>query len=161
VQFVGLVQLVGMRKRWDDRIREGYIIERFDRFTYSFYSVSPTSRATHPLPAQPDLVPHRLTPLGGYNCCKCMAGFGWIVSPRDIVVSLLAAASCAPRSSTCPTLTCSSSFLNRQGVNRNVFPTRPGGELLIVQTSVVDNERGPEQSGRVRATLGLSGWRSR
>lgn len=38
-QFLGVIQLVGMRKRWDPRLLEGFMLARSDSQTYSFYSV--------------------------------------------------------------------------------------------------------------------------
>ncbi|GAA5821901.1 hypothetical protein JCM10212_002452 [Sporobolomyces blumeae] len=58
-----------------------------------------------------------------------MKGMGWLVYPRDIV-----------------------------GVQRN-YGTEVGGERTIIQTSVVEDETAPEQKGKTRATLKVSGWK--
>ncbi|GAA5995064.1 START domain-containing protein [Rhodotorula paludigena] len=61
-----------------------------------------------------------------------MKGMGWLVHPRDIV-----------------------------GVQKNYHPEdgNPKGERFVVQTSVDEPKWAPEQKGKTRATLALSGWR--
>ncbi|GAA6004308.1 hypothetical protein JCM10207_000661 [Rhodosporidiobolus poonsookiae] len=59
-------------------------------------------------------------------------GLGWLIYPRDIV-----------------------------GVQQNHLRAdgSPTGERLVVQTSIKEDELAPEQSGKTRATLVVSGWR--
>ncbi|GAA5965486.1 hypothetical protein JCM3765_003301 [Sporobolomyces pararoseus] len=59
-----------------------------------------------------------------------MKGMGWLVYPRDIV-----------------------------GVQKNYGGDEENGERTIIQTSVEENELAPEQKGKTRATLKVSGWR--
>ncbi|GAA6047150.1 hypothetical protein JCM3770_006924 [Rhodotorula araucariae] len=61
-----------------------------------------------------------------------MKGMGWLVYPRDIC-----------------------------GIQKNYHPTDGDAqaERLIVQTSVQEDGWAPEQKGKTRATLTLSGWR--
>ena len=58
-----------------------------------------------------------------------MKGMGWLVYPRDIV-----------------------------GVQKNYGGDVANGERTIIQTSVVEDELAPEQKGKTRATLKVSGW---
>lgn len=58
-----------------------------------------------------------------------MKGFGWVVYPRDIV-----------------------------GAQRNYRSAEENQEIFVIQTSVQEDELGPEQSGKTRATLAVSGW---
>lgn len=61
-----------------------------------------------------------------------MKGMGWLVYPRDIV-----------------------------GIQRNYHPEDGSekGERMIIQTSIEEPEWAPEQKGKTRATLTVSGWR--
>lgn len=94
-QFLATIQLPGMRKRWDPRFETGFVLERFARRSYSFYSL--------------------------------MKGMGWLVYPRDI---------CG---------------------QQQIFEA-DNGEIVVIQTSIVDTDLAPEQSGKTRATLDVSGW---
>ena len=87
-----------MRKRWDSRFETGFILERFSRTDYSFFSE--------------------------------MKGMGWLVYPRDIA-----------------------------GHQHNFISTsgKKNEEIVVIQTSK-ENELAPEQSGKTRATLTVSGW---
>lgn len=58
-----------------------------------------------------------------------MKGLSWIVYPRDIV-----------------------------GVQRNYRKDEENQEIFVIQTSVQEDELAPEQSGKTRATLTVSGW---
>ncbi|PRQ76919.1 hypothetical protein AAT19DRAFT_12337 [Rhodotorula toruloides] len=61
-----------------------------------------------------------------------MKGMGWLVYPRDIV-----------------------------GIQKNYHPEDGSekGERMIVQTTIEEKEWAPEQKGKTRATLTVSGWR--
>jgi hypothetical protein len=58
-----------------------------------------------------------------------MKGMGWLVYPRDIV-----------------------------GIQKNYGGETENGERTIIQTSVEETELAPEQKGKTRATLKVSGW---
>lgn len=58
-----------------------------------------------------------------------MKGLSWIVYPRDIV-----------------------------GVQRNYRKDEENQEIFVIQTSVQEDELAPEQPGKTRATLTVSGW---
>lgn len=64
-----------------------------------------------------------------YTFYTVMKGLGWLVYARDIA-----------------------------GAHKNYRSDKPGGEICIVQTSVEEPEKAPEQSGKTRATLSVSGW---
>ncbi|SGY31314.1 BQ5605_C002g01221 [Microbotryum silenes-dioicae] len=95
--FLSILQLPGLRKRWDLRFDSGIMVRRFNRFTYEFYTT--------------------------------MLGMGWIVWPRDII-----------------------------GIQKNYKSLELNQEVVVVQASVTDDEHGPEQSGKTRATVTVSGW---
>ncbi|BGP28630.1 hypothetical protein JCM10296v2_000366 [Rhodotorula toruloides] len=61
-----------------------------------------------------------------------MKGMGWLVYPRDIV-----------------------------GIQKNYHPEDGSekGERMIVQTTIEEKDWAPEQKGKTRATLTVSGWR--
>lgn len=63
-----------------------------------------------------------------YTFYTVMKGLGWLVYARDIV-----------------------------GAHKN-YREKPGGEICIIQTSVQEDEKAPEQYGKTRATLTVSGW---
>lgn len=58
-----------------------------------------------------------------------MKGISWIVYPRDIV-----------------------------GVQKNFRSNEVNGEIMVVQTSIIEDELAPPQHGKTRATLTISGW---
>jgi hypothetical protein len=58
-----------------------------------------------------------------------MKGMGWLVYPRDIV-----------------------------GIQKNFGGEKENGERTIIQTSVEELDLAPEQKGKTRATLKVSGW---
>ncbi|GAA5969661.1 hypothetical protein JCM21900_000799 [Sporobolomyces salmonicolor] len=66
-----------------------------------------------------------------YAFYTTMKGMGWLVYPRDIV-----------------------------GIQKNYGgEVNENGERMVVQTSIEEPERAPEQKGKTRATLKLSGWK--
>lgn len=86
-----------MRLRWDPRFQTGFMLSRYTRLSYSFYTE--------------------------------MKGVGWLVYPRDIV-----------------------------GVQKNIRSNELNQPIMVVQTSIVENELAPEQPGKTRANLDISGW---
>ncbi|KAM0756223.1 Bet v1-like protein [Meredithblackwellia eburnea MCA 4105] len=95
--FLAVIQLPGMRTRWDPRFQGGHMLARYSRLSFAFYTE--------------------------------MKGMGWLVYPRDIV-----------------------------GVQQNFKSKEFNQEITVIQTSVQEDELAPEQSGKTRATLSVSGW---
>lgn len=58
-----------------------------------------------------------------------MKGMGWLVYPRDIV-----------------------------GIQKNYGGETENGERTVIQTSIEETDLAPEQKGKTRATLKVSGW---
>ena len=74
-QIVTLVQVPGIRKKWDSRFETAWIIRRFTPLGYEFYSLGTLDR---------DLVPPVLTKFHTFFPGNSPPGLGWFINPRDL-----------------------------------------------------------------------------
>lgn len=83
-----------------------------------------------------------------------MKGMGWLVYP----VRLFSGSSPFVFKRLCPD-PCLALQRDIVGVQKNYRTDEENKEIIIIQTSVEENDIAPEQPGKARATLTIGGWK--
>lgn len=130
-QFLSVIQLAGFRKRWDPRFESGHMLARYG--PCFFLPTLQNLRKISNCSKTPELESYPFIIIRYSRLSYCfyteMKGISWLVYPRDIV-----------------------------GANRNIRSNELNQEIMVVQTSVVEDTLASNQSGKTRATLSMSGW---